>query len=83
MTHTRGNVIVEEIKVGDIHYEFEYNFCVKTEVITKPTFDGDCWNWKSKKVNGDTIVNYSVNPNYTHYSSKLYDYEAYAGCKYI
>jgi len=24
-TYTKGNVIVEEIKVGDIHYEYEMN----------------------------------------------------------
>ena len=33
-TLTKGNVIVENIKIGDIHYEYEYNLGIKCEVIT-------------------------------------------------
>ena len=46
MTHTKGNVIVEQIKVGDIHYEYEYGIGIKCEVLTKPKLneDGD-WVW--------------------------------------
>ena len=32
MTLTKGNVIVENIKIGDIHYEFEYGMGIKCEV---------------------------------------------------
>jgi hypothetical protein len=28
-TYTKGNIIVEDIKVGDIHYEFEYSLGIK------------------------------------------------------
>ena len=45
MTKTKGNVIVENIKIGDIHYEFEYGIGIKTEVISIPEYeiqdDGD------------------------------------------
>ena len=37
MTHTKGNIIVEEIKVGDIHYEYDMGLGIKCEVLTKPT----------------------------------------------
>jgi len=36
-TYTKGNVIVEEIKVGDIHYEYELGVGIKCEVTTLPT----------------------------------------------
>jgi hypothetical protein len=29
MTRTRGNVIIENIKVGDIHYEYELGLGIK------------------------------------------------------
>lgn len=40
-TYTKGNVIVEDIKVGDVHYEFEYFSGVKCEVITLPEKEKD------------------------------------------
>ena len=86
MTHTKGNVIVENIKVGDIHYEFEYGIGIKTEVITLPMFeqqeDGKLWTWKSKRSDG-SIINYAVHDKYSHYGPNLYDYEAYTGCKFV
>lgn len=83
-THTRGNVIVEEIKVGDIHYEFEYGMCIKSEVITLPTLnEAGQYEWKSKQVSTGEEIDYLVDPKYSHYSSKLYDYEAYSGCTMI
>ena len=84
---TRGDVIVNKIEVGDIHYEFEYNMCFKSEVIEKPTQDPDnpeIWSWKSRGImDPKRIVNYVVNSKYSHYSSKLYTYEAYSGCTYV
>lgn len=57
---------------------------IKCEVITEPKQDEDGnWCWKSKNVNSDRVIDYVVNPNYSHYSSKLYDYEAYKGVTYI
>ena len=48
MTHTKGNVIVEEIKIGDIHYEYEYGTGMKCEVLTLPIRDDNgLWEWKS------------------------------------
>lgn len=35
-TFTKGNIIVEDIKVGDIQYEFEYGMGIKSEVVTLP-----------------------------------------------
>ena len=78
-TRTKGNVIVEEIKIGDIHYEYGYNACIKSVVQTLPKFstDENVWRWKSKSVETGNPINYSVNPEYPHYSVNLYDYEAY------
>jgi len=52
--HTKGNIKTEDIKVGDIHYEFEYGLYIKCEVLTTPvkTVDkeeGDYWTWKPPK----------------------------------
>lgn len=82
-TLTKGNVIVENIKVGDIHYEFEYGMCIKTEVITLPVRDEEWWSWKSKSLITDRILDYSVREGYSHYGPNLYDYEAYMGCRYV
>ena len=78
-THTRGNVIVEDIKIGDIHYEYgRYGVGIKVEVITKPVRDEDgMWAWKSKNLNSGEEIEYGVNEKYVHYGPNLYDYEAY------
>lgn len=77
-TLTKGNVIVENIKIGDIHYEFEYGMGIKCEVITLPIRDAEgYWSWKSKNLNTGKIIGYGVREGFAHYSNNLYDYEAY------
>lgn len=77
-TLTRGDVIVEEIKIGDIHYEFGYGCGIECEVISLPTRDEDgYWTWQSKNVNGGKIINYGVSETHSHYGPKLYTYKAY------
>lgn len=83
-TKTRGNVVVEDIKVGDIHYEYEYGIGIKSKVITKPTRDVDgYWSWKSRNVNTGEEISYGVREGYSHYAPKLYDYEAHGVKAYI
>jgi hypothetical protein len=83
-TYTKGNVIVEEIKVGDIHYEYEYGVGIKCEVTTLPTLnETGQYEWKSRNVNTDKVIDYLVDPKYSHYSANLYDYEAYKVNTYI
>lgn len=89
MTSTKGNIIVENIKIGDIHFEFDYNCVVKVKVITLPIRDNKGhWSWDSEvisensKING-RVVHYIVTEGMSHYAPKLYDYEAYHGCKVI
>lgn len=78
MTLTKGNVIVENIKVGDIHFEYDHGSCLKVEVLEVPTKDSEGnFEWKAKVVSTGEIVDYFVNPKYQHYSPNLYDYEAY------
>lgn len=84
MTHTRGNVIVEEIKIGDIHYEYDMGLGIRCEVLTKPELDENgTWVWKSKNTKTAKEIDYAVNPEYTQYSPNLYDYEAYSVNVYI
>lgn len=88
MTRTKGNVIVENIKIGDIHYEFEYGIGIKSKVITLPVRieneDGEgYWSWKSEQLSNGRIINYGVNEKYSHYGPNLYDYEAYKGFKIV
>ena len=83
-THTKGNVIVENIKIGDIHYEYEYGLGIKSEVLTLPENDGDgWWSWKSRNVNTGKEIEYGVREGFSHYAVNLYDYEAYQVEKYI
>ena len=88
MTNTKGNIIVEDIKVGDIHYEFDYGCCIKSKVLTLPVSttqeDGTIyWSWKSEKIPGGRIITYGASEGYSHYGPNLYDYEAYKGCTMI
>lgn len=78
MTHTKGNVIVENIKVGDIHYEYELGVGIKVRVLTLPVRNDEGeWYWDAEQVSTGKIINYMVNEKYSHYSANLYDYEAY------
>ena len=87
MIRTKGNVIVDNIKNGDIHYEFEYGLKTVSQVIEAPkseTRDTDVyWSWKSKNLLSDEVINYGVSDKYSHYGPNLYDYEAYIGCKQV
>ena len=81
---TKGNVEVQNIKVGDIHYEYGYGYYIKVEVLTKPALkEVGYWEWQSKNLKTGETVDYGVREKFSHYSAKLYDYEAYLGCKQI
>jgi hypothetical protein len=82
-TNTKGNVIVENIKIGDIHYEYEYGIFLKVEVVSLPQKNGDQWTWKSKKLNDGRIIDYLVTKGLSYYGPNLYDYRAYDGCEEI
>jgi len=83
-TYTKGNVIVEDIKIGDIHYEYEYGVGIKCEVISLPIrSDEGYWSWKSKNCNSGGEIDYGVTEGLSHYSANLYDYEAYNVRVYI
>jgi hypothetical protein len=58
ITRTRGNIIVEDIKIGDIHYEFDYGFYIKSEVVSAPAIVDGIWEWKSKNTlhEGDIYI---------------------------
>jgi hypothetical protein len=83
-TMTKGNVIIEDITIGDIHYEIEYGCGIKCEVISLPVRDENgYWSWQSKKINDGRIIEYGVSEGMSHYGPNLYDYEAYGGVKWI
>jgi len=83
-TYTAGNIIIEDIKVGDIHYEFDYGCGIKCEVITLPERDDNGkWTWKSKHSETGAEIAYMVTEGYAHYGPKLYDHVAYNGIKWI
>jgi len=77
-THTKGNVIVENINIGDIHYEFEYGLGIKSEVISKPHRDANGYaTWESKNLTTNKVIQYGVDERYSFYGPNLYDYIAY------
>lgn len=90
---TKGGIIIEDIKVGDIHYEYEYGLCIKTRVIEGPMQtenDEDnhsVWSWKSVHILPDgtdgKIIDYQVSSKYSYYGPNVYNYEAYIGCKMV
>jgi len=84
MVQTKGGIVVENINIGDIHYEFAYIYGIKCEVISLPVKgvreDGDeYWTWKSKNCVSGRVINYGISKKYSHLGPNLYDYEAYFG----
>lgn len=75
---TKGDVEVQNIKIGDVQYEYGYGLGIKSTVVTLPVeTEPGFWEWKNKTDNGVTI-NYGVNEKYAHYSANLYTYRAYS-----
>jgi len=61
LTKTNGNIIIEDIKIGDIQYEYLYDYGIKSEVLTLPRKDNNgLWNWKNRNVNTNDEINYAV-----------------------
>lgn len=85
MVLTKGNVVVDKIKIGDIHFEFDLGLGIESEVITLPVRSSDgVWAWKSKNVRTGKEIDYMVNEKFPAcYSVNLYDYEAYGGVTWI
>jgi len=83
-TYTKGGLLIEEIKIGDIHYEYDYGRGIKCEVITLPILnESGQYEWNSVNVNTGDNINYLVDPKFPHYSPNLYNYEAYKVNTYI
>ena len=81
---TQGNVKVNEIEIGDVHYEYDMGLEIKSTVLTKPVKNEDGnWEWTSQQANSDRVIDYLVNPEYTHYSVKLYDNQAYKNVRRV
>lgn len=78
MVRTKGNIIVENIKLGDIIYEYDLGYLIKSKVITLPKRDNDgFWIWESKNLVNDKIIKYAVHEKYPQYAPRLYNYEVY------
>lgn len=86
ITYTKGDIIVEEIQVGDIQYDFPLPFGMKVKVITKPKKDSDGnWNWTSENTLTGKIIHYFVHrdPTLSQFAPNLYSTEAYEVNMYI
>lgn len=80
---TKGDIEVQNIKLGDIQYEFGYGFGIKSTVIELPSRNEEgYWSWKNK-TNSGKIIDYGVKEGFGHYGPNLYAYEAYTNCKML
>ena len=84
-TLTKGDVVIEDIQIGDIHYEYDLGFCIKSRVLTVPQLDDDgLWSWKSINLFSNRIIHYAQSVDVPAYLGlNLYTTEAYMGCKFI
>ena len=74
-------ILMQNIKIDSL---YDLGCGIKCEVISLPKRNKDNqWEWTSKNLNTGKEIGYLVDPNYTHYSSNLYDYEAYKVKHYI
>lgn len=85
-TYTKGDVVVEDIKIGDIQYEYSYGIELVSEVIELPVksegHEGrPYWKWKNKLIkkgeHDGEIIEYGVTKGLEHYGPNLYNYPAY------
>lgn len=77
-THTRGNIIIEDIKVWDTMWECEYGACIEVEVLTLPELKEDQYTWKAKNKQTGDEIDYLMTIWLEHYSPALYSYKAYS-----
>lgn len=84
VTRTRGDIIINDLKIGDIVWECEYGTCEAFEITTKPEVKDEVWHWKARHCKTDKIIDYSMadanseNGKYnSQFGLKLYSYEAY------
>ncbi len=72
---TRGGVVIEEMKIGDILYESEMGMEIQFEVISKPVIENDgerdTATWNGKVIPEGKIVEYVVTDGYQHYCSYI------------
>lgn len=82
---TKGNVIVQDIKVGDIHYDFEYGAYIEMRVIKAPEKVSDhLWQWEVEDTETGTRCLYSLSESCPSYlAPNLYNYIAYDNFKRI
>jgi len=78
ITRTKGDVIVENVSIGDTHYEVIGPFGIECVVETQPTKDDEGnWSWESRNVKTDVLINYFVHRDYPQYGPNLYTNKAY------
>lgn len=82
-TRTKGNVIIQNIKKGDKHFEYQGNQGMKCEVLSIPKWDGEAWEWKSKNLTTGRVTLYRIVHHHTDQRPMLYDYPAFQQVKYI
>lgn len=85
-TPTKGDAIIEDIKIGDVLYEFDTGCCIRSRVITLPILQDEVYCWDCINLKTGKQIGYSVLKQYaghTQLGLNLYTYEAYEGCIYV
>ncbi len=82
-TFTKGNIIIENLKCGDVIYEFGYNMCIKSTITKEPTLVDGIWYFDSLIEGKNETINYAQSTEYPHYGLNIYDCMAYTVSKII
>lgn len=87
MVRTKGDVVVDNIKIGDILYEFGYGVFIESEVISTPVperrKDYVYWTWQSRNTLTGEIINYGVSDIYPQYAPNIYTSKINLGYRQI
>lgn len=67
-TYTKGDVIIEDIEIGDVHYEYGGDEELKVTVVTKPILErvtnGHLWTWTAYLDDDrEDIIEYAISPD--------------------
>jgi hypothetical protein len=58
MTKTNGNVVVEDIGIGDIHEEKLRKISIQVKVTTLPVKKGIYWRWEAIELSTNAKIEY-------------------------
>ncbi len=74
---------IKDLKIGNIHYECQYGYNVKAQVISEPepivgVDEKPAWKWTAVNTQNGEEIEYMLTEGLSHYGPRLYWMPQYA-----